>query len=70
MDLTGEVVGMTKTEAPTSDRRSPAVPATTHRKRHMPPFWRHFFQMLAAMVTGMIATGAIFLTVVGLKIWE
>ena len=69
MDVTGEVVAMTKTEAPTSDRRSPAVPATTHRKRHMPPFWRHFFQMLAAMVTGMIATGAVFLTVVGLKTW-
>ena len=70
MDLTGEVVAMTKTEAPTSGRRSPAMPATTHRTRHMPPFWRHFFQMLAAMVTGMIATGAVFLTVVGLKTWD
>jgi hypothetical protein len=70
MDLTGEVVAMTKTQAPTSGRQSPAVPATTHRTRHMPPFWRHFFQMLAAMVAGMIATGAVFLTVVGLKTWD
>jgi hypothetical protein len=70
MDLPGEVVAMTKTEAPTNDRRSPAGPATTHYRRHMPPFWRHFVQMLAAMVAGMIATGAVFLTVVGLKTWD
>jgi hypothetical protein len=36
----------------------------------MPPFWRHFLQMLAAMVAGMIATGAVFLTIVGLKTWD
>ena len=61
---------MIEAEAPTSDRRPPAGPATTHRKRHMPPFWRHFFQMLAVMVAGMIATGAIFLTLVGVKTWN
>ena len=33
-------------------------------------FWRHFFQMLGAMVVGMIATGAIFISVVGLKTWD
>jgi hypothetical protein len=70
MDVTVEVVAMTKTEAPTSDQCSPTVPARTHRKRHLPPFWRHFLQMLAAMVAGMIATGAVFLTVVGLKTWD
>ena len=70
MYVTVEVVAMTKTEAPTSDRRLPAMPAPTHRKRHLPPFWRHFLQMLAVMVAGMTATGAIFLTVVGLKTWE
>jgi hypothetical protein len=33
-------------------------------------FWRHFFQMLGAMAVGMIVTGAIFLSVVGLKTWD
>lgn len=33
-------------------------------------FWRHFFQMLGAMTVGMIATGAIFISVVGLKTWD
>jgi hypothetical protein len=40
------------------------------RRRHISPFWRHFLQMLAAMVVGMIGTGAVFLSVVGLKTWE
>lgn len=34
------------------------------------PFWTHFFQMLGAMAVGMLATCAIFLSVVGLKTWE
>jgi hypothetical protein len=34
------------------------------------PFWRHFLEMFAAMVVGMIATGAIFIAVVGLKTWD
>jgi NhaP-type Na+/H+ or K+/H+ antiporter len=41
-----------------------------HHQRHLPAFWRHFLQMLAAMMVGMIATGAIFLSIVGLKTWE
>ena len=39
-------------------------------KRRISPFWRHFLEMLAAMVVGMIATGAIFVSVVGLKTWD
>ena len=39
-------------------------------KRHVSPFWRHFLEMLAAMVVGMIATGAIFVAVVGVKTWD
>ena len=39
-------------------------------KRYLPPFLRHFLEMLAAMAVGMFATGAIFLSIVGLKTWE
>lgn len=45
-------------------------PPKAQHKRHLPAFWRHFLQMLAAMAVGMIATGAIFLSVVGLKTWD
>ena len=45
-------------------------PLGGQRKRHLPAFWRHFLEMLAAMALGMIATGAIFLSVVGLKTWD
>ena len=38
--------------------------------RHLSPFWRHFLEMLAAMVVGMLVTGAIFLSIVGLKTWD
>ena len=41
-----------------------------HHRGHLSSFWRHFLQMLAAMAVGMIATGAIFLSVVGLKTWD
>ena len=41
-----------------------------HHKRHLPAFWRHFLEMFAAMAVGMIATGAVFLSVVGLKTWD
>jgi hypothetical protein len=41
-----------------------------NRGRHISPFWRHFLQMLAPMMVGMIATGAIFLSIVGLKTWD
>jgi hypothetical protein len=33
-------------------------------------FWRHFFEMLAAMAVGMAVTIAIFLSIVGLKTWD
>ena len=33
------------------------------------PFWRHFVQMLAVMVAGMVASAAIFLTVIQMD-WE
>lgn len=42
----------------------------TDRKRLVPPFWRHFLEMLAAMVVGMIATIAVFLSIVGLSTWD
>jgi cytochrome bd-type quinol oxidase subunit 2 len=47
-----------------------AMPAETSGRRPRWPFWRHFLQMLAAMAPGMIATGAIFLTIVGAKTWD
>jgi hypothetical protein len=39
-------------------------------KHHLSPFWRHFVQMLAVMMGGMIVSAAVLLTVVGLKTWE
>jgi hypothetical protein len=42
----------------------------TRGKHHLSPFWRHFLQMLAVMMVGMIVSAAILLTVVGLKTWE
>ncbi|HXJ63139.1 MAG TPA: hypothetical protein VNN79_05250 [Actinomycetota bacterium] len=49
---------------------SPSTSTTArHSRRHIPPFWRHFLEMLAAMAVGMVATGAIFLSIVGLKTW-
>jgi cytochrome bd-type quinol oxidase subunit 2 len=57
--------------APDEGRSSPMVmPAEKERNRHVSPFWRHFLEMFAAMVVGMIATGAIFIAVVGLKTWD
>jgi hypothetical protein len=47
-----------------------ARPPQLGHKRHLSPFWRHFLEMLAAMAVGMIATGAIFLSIVGLKTWD
>src|SRR3954447_8005960 len=47
-----------------------APPSVSRRRRYMSPFWRHFLQMLAAMAVGMIATGAIFFSIVGLKTWD
>lgn len=41
-----------------------------HHKHRLSPFWRHYLQMAVVMVVGMIATGAVFLSVVGLKTWD
>jgi flagellar biosynthetic protein FliP len=41
-----------------------------HRQDGRKAFWRHFLEMFAAMVVGMIATGVIFLSVVGVKTWD
>jgi hypothetical protein len=44
--------------------------ADLHHKHRLSHFWRHYLQMTAVMVAGMIATGAIFLAIVGLKTWD
>jgi hypothetical protein len=57
--------------APVQQASPPQARAPKIRhKRHLSPFWRHFLEMLAAMVVGMFATGATFLSIVGLKTWE
>ncbi len=48
----------------------PAVAGAVDRNRLVSPFWRHFLEMLAAMTVGMVATIAIFLSVVGLSTWD
>jgi hypothetical protein len=45
------------------------TPTAEVRRRGVAYFWRHFLEMLGAMAVGMIATGAIFLSIVGLKTW-
>jgi hypothetical protein len=45
------------------------IPAE-HSHKHLSVFWLHFLQMIGAMAVGMMVTGAIFLTVVGLKTWD
>ena len=42
----------------------------TAGRRHVSPFWRHFLQMLVVMMVGMVVSGAILLTFVGLKTWD
>jgi hypothetical protein len=41
-----------------------------HHEGRLSPFWRHFLEMLGAMVIGMIAAGAIFVSGVGVKSWN
>ena len=43
---------------------------TAAKTRHLPPFWRHFLQMLGVMLVGMFAAAAVFLGIVGLKTWD
>jgi hypothetical protein len=75
------MVVMTQTRIPTEAPAAAAEPAQqvdppqarppqVGRKRHLSPFWRHFLEMLGAMAVGMLATGAIFLSIVGLKTWD
>jgi len=42
----------------------------TAGRRHVSPFWRHFLQMLAVMVVGMVVSAAIFLSLTGVTTWE
>jgi hypothetical protein len=44
--------------------------AHPHHEGRLSPFWRHFLEMLGAMVVGMFATGAIFVSIVGVKSWD
>jgi len=53
-----EMIDMTHTHTLTTGKHRPS------------PFWRHFLQMLAVMMIGMIAGGALLLSAVGLKTWE
>jgi hypothetical protein len=45
-----------------------APPQTRHR--HLTPFWRHFLEMFAVMVAGMVAFAAVFVTIVDMKFDE
>jgi cytochrome bd-type quinol oxidase subunit 2 len=57
--------------APTHGESAPRPrPRVASHGRILPPFWRHFLEMLAAMAVGMVATGAIFLFITGLKTWD
>lgn len=49
-------------------RRPPGEHRSSHRQ--LSSFWRHFLQMLAVMVVGMFAAGAIFVWVVGSTSWD
>src|SRR3954447_16425804 len=60
---------MTRTQAPPTKATS-AEPHGLKHGRRLGPFWKHFWQMIAAMTVGMLATGAIFLSVVGVKTWD
>jgi flagellar biosynthetic protein FliP len=44
--------------------------AHAHHEGRLSPFWRHLLEMLGAMVVGMIATGAVFVSVVGVESWD
>lgn len=72
---------MAQTRVPTKDRAATidraqqvdppqARPPRVGRKRHLSPLWRHFLEMLAAMAVGMLAAGAIVVSVTGLKTWD
>jgi hypothetical protein len=55
--------------APTHGESAPRPgPRVASHGRILPPFWRHFLEMLAAMAVGMVATGAIFLFITGSRL--
>lgn len=58
----GERHAATQPEGDASIRRA--------RRVWLSPFWRHFLEMLGAMLVGMIATTSIFLSIVGLESWR
>ena len=60
----------TASTRPHEESPSQASSGGPGHKRHVSPFWRHFLEMLAAMVVGMLVTGAIFLSIVGLQTWD
>jgi hypothetical protein len=75
------VVIVTKLEVRITDRASSAAldeqasaAVRGHARRggrqRLSPFWRHFLQMLIVMMLGMMAAGAIFVAIVGLKTWD
>lgn len=45
-------------------------PADVKPTRRLSPFWRHFWEMLAAMLVGMVLAAAIFAVVVHAKSWN
>jgi len=47
----------------------PASTPTEDRKGRFTPFWRHFFEMFAVMIVGMVACAAIFVTIISLT-WD
>jgi hypothetical protein len=59
---------MSHTHVAGADRT--ASPPEDHRKKLVSHFWRCYLEMLALMVVGMIAVGAIFVSIVGLKSWD
>jgi hypothetical protein len=48
----------------------PPTAAESQPKRRISPFWRHYLQMAAVMGVGMFASGAILVSIVGLKTWD
>jgi hypothetical protein len=47
-----------------------AAVSRSARRRRLSSFWRHFLEMLAAMFVGMVVTGGVFLSIVGVKTWD
>jgi len=50
--------------------QAPVDHPTATGRRRLSPFWRHFWQMLAAMGVGMVLTAAVFAVVVQAKSWD